>query len=200
MSENLHLPAGRGKDDPGDQGIGRTSVSFPFVVPSAHARAPGRDAGEGASQHVRAAIGKLPWAVACAAIAFAGDEAPRQWQGALDLRKAVTAKAEHVAVDRRELEAAGVDPAAFTPPRRVKGSPAIYPESAARGGAQGIVRLECLIKDSGAVEACQVAQTVQKHVDRAAADAIKHWKYEPARVNDEPKSIVAQFVMIFSLQ
>lgn len=151
-------------------------------------------------QGVRAAIGALPWAFVCAAIAFAGDEAPRLWEGALDLRNAVTAKADHVVVDRRELEAAGVDPAAFTPPKRVKGSPAIYPESAARGGAQGLVRLDCLIKDSGTVEACRIAQSVQKNIDRAAADAIRRWKYEPARVDGEPKSIVARFVMIFSLQ
>jgi TonB family protein len=149
---------------------------------------------------VRAAIGKLAWVAASSAIAFAGDEVPRQWQGALDLRKAVTIKSEHVAVDRRELEAAGVEPAAFTPPKRVKGSTAIYPESAARGGAQGLVRLECLIKDSGTVEACRISKTVQPAIDRAAADAIKHWKYEPARVKNEPTSIVAQFVMIFALR
>ena len=150
---------------------------------------------------MRAVIGKLPWVLAGAAIAFGGEgELPRQWQGALDLRKAVTAKSERVAVDRGELEAAGVLPAAFTPPKRVKGSPAVYPESAARGGAQGTVRLDCLIKDSGAVEACRVAQSVQKHIDQAAVDAITHWKYEPARVNDAPTSIVVQFVMIFSLR
>jgi TonB family protein len=148
----------------------------------------------------RTAIGTLISVAACVAIAFAGDEAPREWQGVLDLRKAVTAKAERVAVDRGELEAAGVDPAAFAPPKRVKGSPAIYPESAARGGAQGIVRLECLIEVSGRVDACRVAVGVQRSIDRAARDAIEHWKYEPARVNGAPTSIVAQFVMIFSLR
>jgi len=134
-------------------------------------------------------------------MAFAGeDESPRQWQGALDLRRAVTAKAEHVAVDRAELEAAGVLPAAFAPPKRVKGAPAVYPETAARGGAQGIVRLECLIKDSGDVEACRVAAGVQRSIDRAATDAIRRWKYEPARVDGEARSIVAQFVMVFAIR
>jgi protein TonB len=134
------------------------------------------------------------------AIVFAGDAAPRQWQGALDLRRAVTIKSEHVAVDTRELEAAGVAPGTFTPPKRVKGAAPAFPESAARAGAQGIVRLECLIKDSGAVEACRTILSVYPAIDRAAADAIRRWKYEPARVKGEPKSIVAQFVMIFSLQ
>jgi TonB family protein len=150
---------------------------------------------------MRGVASKVPWVMACAALVLAGEDAlPRQWEGALDLRKAVIAKSDRVAVDPRELEAAGVDAATFTPPKRVKGAPAIYPESAARGGGQGIVRLECLIKDSGAVEACRVAVGVQRSIDRAATDAIRRWKYEPARVEGEAKSVVAQFVMIFKLQ
>ena len=150
---------------------------------------------------MRAAIVKLVGVMAAsAAIVSAGDEAPRKWQGALDLRRAVTIKSEHVAVDARELEAAGVAPGAFTPPKRVRGDAPTYPESAARAGAQGLVRLECLIKDSGAVEACRIVHSVYPAIDRAAAEAIRRWKYEPARVMDEPKSIVAQFVMIFRLQ
>ena len=45
---------------------------------------------------------------ASAAMVSAGDEVLRQWQGALDLRRAVTIKSERVSVDARELEAAGV--------------------------------------------------------------------------------------------
>jgi TonB family protein len=150
---------------------------------------------------VRAAILEVVGVMAVStAIVFAGDEAPRQWQGALDLRKAVTIKSEHVAVDARELGAAGIAAGVFTPPKRVKGVAPTFPESAARAGAQGLVRLECLIKDSGAVEACRIIQSVYPAIDRAAAEAIRRWKYEPARVENEPKSIVAQFVMIFSLQ
>jgi TonB family protein len=150
---------------------------------------------------VRAGIAKGVGVIAAsAAIAFAGDEAPRQWQGALDLRKAVTMKSDHVAVDAGELEAAGVTPGTFTSPRRVKGAAPIFPESAARAGAQGLVRLECLIKESGTVEACRIVQSVYPAIDRAAAEAIRRWKYEPARIKGEPKSIVAQFLMIFRLQ
>jgi TonB family protein len=150
---------------------------------------------------VRAGISRVVGVIAAsAAIAFAGDEAPHQWQGALDLRNAVTMKSDHVTVDAGELEAAGVAPGTFTPPRRVKGATAIFPESAARAGAQGVVRLECLIKDSGTVEACRIVQSVYPAIDRAAADAIRRWKYEPARIEGEPRSIVARFLMVFKLQ
>jgi TonB family protein len=138
--------------------------------------------------------------MAASTVVSADEEAPRQWLGALDLRRAVTIKSEHVTVDARELEAAGVAPGAFTPPKRVKGEAPPFPESAARAGAQGLVRLECVIRDSGDVEACRVSKSVFPAIDRAAAGAIRHWKYEPARIENEARSIVAQFVMIFKLQ
>ena len=62
------------------------------------------------------------------------------------------------------------------------------------------MRLECLIKDSGKVEACRLTQTVRPAIDQAAEEAIRHWKYEPARVKEEPTSIVAEFVMVFALR
>lgn len=139
-------------------------------------------------------------AIALAGGAGADDRDPREWQGALDLRRAVTLKSEQVVVSRAELTAAGVDAAAFTPPKRIKGAPATYPEAAARDGAQGTVLLECLISRSGAVEACRVSHSVHPAVDRAAANAIRRWRYEPARVMEEPRSIVALFMMIFRLQ
>jgi TonB family protein len=128
------------------------------------------------------------------------DQPPQEWQGALDLRRAVTIKSDHVAVSPAELAAAGVDAGAFAPPKRIKGSRPKYPEAAARDGAQGTVLLECVISQSGAVEACRVSHSVHPAIDRAAADAIRRWKYEPARVMERPRSVVATFMMIFRLE
>jgi TonB family protein len=132
--------------------------------------------------------------------ALGGDAEPAPWPGALDLRKAITIKSERVAVDPRELEAAGVDSGTFTPPRRTKGASPSFPDQAARAGAQGRVLLECRITESGSVDACRVAHSVHPALDRAAADAIRRWKYEPARVMGQPRSIVVQFLVIFALQ
>ena len=120
--------------------------------------------------------------------------------GSTRIEAAVREQQRLLAAAAASLEAAGVDPGAFTPPKRVKGSPPVYPESAARAGAQGLVRLECLIKDSGKVEACRITQKVRPAIDQAAEEAIRHWKYEPARVKEEPTSIVAEFVMVFALR
>jgi len=149
---------------------------------------------------VSASVLALVGSISVGTMALADDSAPRPWQGALDLRRAVTIKSDHVAVNRGELTAAGVDSGVFTPPRRTKGSSPSYPDAAARDGAQGTVLLECVIDESGAVEACRVGHSVHPAVDRAAMDAIRRWRYEPARVADRPRSIVAQFVMIFRLQ
>lgn len=128
------------------------------------------------------------------------DRVPQEWQGALDLRKALTIKSDHVTVNLGELTAAGVDAGAFTPPKRIKGSSPDYPEAAARDGVQGTVLLECVISETGAVEACVVSHSVHPAVDRAAVSAIRRWRYEPARLMEQPRRIVAQFMMIFRLQ
>jgi TonB family protein len=132
--------------------------------------------------------------------AFAVDRAPQEWQGALDLRKAITIKSEHVAVDPGELSAAGIDARAFTPPKRIEGSRPDYPEAAARDGAQGTVLLECRISETGTVDACVVSHSVHPAADRAAMRAIRRWRYEPARVSGQPRGILAQFMTIFRLQ
>ncbi len=139
-------------------------------------------------------------AIAVCTMVLASEQAPQQRQGALDLSKAVTIKSDHVAVNSDELRAAGVDPGAFTPPKRIKGSSPSYPDAAARDNAQGTVLLECLIAVSGTVEACRVTRSVHPAADRAAVNAIQRWKYEPAQVMAESRSIVAQFMMIFRLE
>ena len=130
----------------------------------------------------------------------AGEQPSRLWSGALDLAKAVTIKSDQVVVNPDELKAAGVEPGAFTPPRRVKGSSARYPESAARDNAQGTVLLECVITEAGAVQGCQVTRSVHPAADREAVRAIERWKFEPARVMAQARRIVAEFRMIFRLQ
>jgi TonB family protein len=150
-----------------------------------------------------AVAGRIVGAIGATALGttvLAGGQPSRQWQAALDLAKAVKIKSDRVAVNPQELEAAGVDPGTFTPPKRVKGSSPRYPEAAARDNAQGTVLLECLITEAGAVRGCRVTHSVHPAADREAARAIQRWKYEPARVMGRPRGIIAEFRMIFRLQ
>ncbi len=151
----------------------------------------------------RSVAGRIVGAIGATALhtmVLAAEPPSPQWQAALDLAKAVTIKSDHVAVNTDELKAAGVDPGAFTPPKRVKGSSPSYPDSAARDNAQGTVLLQCLITETGAVQGCRVTRSVHPAADREAVKAIQRWKYEPARVTGQPRSIVAEFRMIFRLE
>jgi TonB family protein len=148
------------------------------------------------ARRIFAAIG----VTALSTVVAAGEQPSWVWSGALDLAKAVAIKNDQVVVNPGELEAAGVEPGAFTPPKRVKGSSASYPESAARDNAQGTVHLECVITEAGAVQGCRVTRSVHPAADREAIRAIERWKYEPARVMAQPRRIVAEFRMIFRLQ
>jgi TonB family protein len=151
----------------------------------------------------RAVAGRIVGAIVAmglGVIVLAGDQPSKQQQAGLYLAKAVTIKSDHVVVDPDELKTAGVDPEAFTPPRRVKGSSPTYPESAARDNAQGTVSLECVITGAGAVQDCRVTRSVHPAADRSAVKAIQRWTYEPARVMGQPRSIVAEFRVIFRLE
>jgi len=139
-------------------------------------------------------------AAALSTIGLAGDPPSPQWRNALHLAKAVAIRSDTVVVDRDELKAAGVDPGSFTPPKRITGSSPSYPESAARDNAQGTVLLECVITEAGAVQGCRVTRSVHPAADREAVRVIQRWKYEPARVMALPRSIVAEFRMIFRLE
>jgi TonB family protein len=139
-------------------------------------------------------------ATALGVIAVAGEQPSKQWQAALYLARAVTMKSDYVGVSPDGLRAAGVDPGAFTPPKRVKGTSPSYPESAARDNAQGTVMLECVITEAGAVRDCRVTHSVHPAADREAARAVQRWTYEPARVMGQPRSIVAEFKVIFRLE
>jgi len=152
---------------------------------------------------VHAVAGRIVGAIGATAlstIVLAGEQPSPQWQAALHLAKAVTIKSDQVVVNPDELKAAGVDPGTFTPPKRVKGSSPRYPESAARDNAQGTVLLECLITETGVVQGCRVTRSVHPAADREAVKTIQRWKYEPAQVVAQPRSIVAEFRMIFRLE
>ncbi len=151
----------------------------------------------------RAAAARVVGAIGATALGgtlLASEPRPRQWQDALDLATAVTIKSDQVIVNPDALRAAGVEPTAFTPPKRISGSGPRYPESAARDNAQGTVLLECVITEKGAVQGCEVTRSVHPAVDREAVKTIERWKYEPARVMAKPRGIVAEFRMIFRLE
>lgn len=122
------------------------------------------------------------------------------WNGALDLRKALTQDRGQFVVDDEQLRAAGIDPAEFLPPKRLKSAAPLYPDTSKRAGAEGRVQLDCLVQESGSVDFCKVTRSVHGDLDRAAVGAVVQWKYEPAKLNGVTRAVIAQFIINFRLR
>lgn len=62
-----------------------------------------------------------------------------------------------------------------------------YPESARREGREGRVLLRVLVDERGRSRQVEIkSSSGSPALDRAAADAILHWRFEPARHGNEP--------------
>ncbi|MGH7364926.1 MAG: energy transducer TonB [Candidatus Rokuibacteriota bacterium] len=75
-----------------------------------------------------------------------------------------------------------------------------YPESARREGAEGVVTLRFEVLTSGRVGAVQVQRsTGRRDLDRAAVDAIRTWRFEPARRGKEAVAVWVTLPVRFEL-
>ena len=62
-----------------------------------------------------------------------------------------------------------------------------YPDSARREGREGSVLLRVLVDDQGRSKHVEINHSSGSEIlDRAAADAIKRWRFYPARYGDQP--------------
>jgi protein TonB len=76
-----------------------------------------------------------------------------------------------------------------------------YPDSARRSGAQGTTLLKLRILESGKVESVLIAQSAgHPDLDKAAAEAVKKWLFEPARNGHEPVAVWVLLPVKFELQ
>jgi protein TonB len=62
-----------------------------------------------------------------------------------------------------------------------------YPESARREGREGLVLLRVLVDDQGRSKKVEIHKSSDSEIlDRAAVEAIKRWRFHPARYGDKP--------------
>ena len=75
-----------------------------------------------------------------------------------------------------------------------------YPASARRAGAQGVTRLRVHVLESGRVGEVMVDESAGfRDLDLAAMDAVKKWRFEPARRGKEPVSVWVMLPVKFEL-
>ena len=73
-----------------------------------------------------------------------------------------------------------------------------YPEIARRARIEGKVVLEAVIDGSGNVVNVRVLRSVPL-LDGAATEAVKQWKYRPARQNGRPVKVYFTVIVDFTL-
>jgi protein TonB len=83
-------------------------------------------------------------------------------------------------------------------PRKIVDVAPAYPVLARTAGIQGIVILEVVIDDRGAVMSSRVLRSVAL-LDQAALDAVNRWRFEPARLNGEAIPVVMTVTVNFRL-
>ena len=84
------------------------------------------------------------------------------------------------------------------PTRLVNVNP-VYPEDAKAAGIEGLVILEIVIGETGAVIETQVLRSIPE-LDQAAIDAVMQWRYEPTLLNGHPVEIEMEVTIHFTLQ
>ena len=76
-----------------------------------------------------------------------------------------------------------------------------YPETARRSGAQGTTLLKLQVLANGRVGEVLIEQSAGHHdLDNAAAEAVKKWLFEPARMGKEPVAVWVLLPIKFELQ
>lgn len=66
-------------------------------------------------------------------------------------------------------------------PVPVKAVAPIYPPDMRRAGASGLVNVVVLIDERGDVVAREIAKSTRREFEQPALDAVKKWKFKPAK-------------------
>ena len=76
-----------------------------------------------------------------------------------------------------------------------------YPESARRQGVEGTVLLKMRITEQGRVEDLQVERSAgHPDLDQSALEAVRRWRFEPARRSGEPVAVWVLITVEFTLR
>lgn len=83
-------------------------------------------------------------------------------------------------------------------PRLLSAPPPEYPRSALRAGLSGNVVLQIEVRANGRAGAVSVVESSgHRALDRAAASAVRRWRFEPARRDGRPVATTVQQVIRF---
>ncbi len=73
-----------------------------------------------------------------------------------------------------------------------------YPYEMKRAGISGVVTLSVEIDETGAVQSCQVQKSTHQEFEQPALDAVRKWKFKPARKDGTAVKIKIQLPLRFT--
>jgi protein TonB len=83
----------------------------------------------------------------------------------------------------------------------LRNPPPVYPLIARRNGEQGTVTVKVLVARDGRPASVNIERTSgSAHLDRAALDAVKTWRFVPAREGSEPIEAWVLVPIVFRLE
>lgn len=85
------------------------------------------------------------------------------------------------------------------PSRLVHQVAPIYPSAAKRKWTQGTVVINASIDENGKVREPYVIASAGSLLDAAALKAVRHWKYEPLRINGTPYTVDTTISVLFAM-
>jgi protein TonB len=90
--------------------------------------------------------------------------------------------------------------AAKEPPVPVRTVAPEYPRDMRSQGINGLVMVKCTIDEKGDVSEANVIKSSNQNFDQYATDAVKKWKFKPARENGNPISVKVTIPIKFVIE
>ncbi|MEX1109259.1 MAG: energy transducer TonB, partial [Dongiaceae bacterium] len=104
------------------------------------------------------------------------------------------------APDNLETGGAGFEPARYDVAALSNPEPD-YPWASRRAGEEGRVVLRVEVSAAGTVDAIDVAESSgHRRLDEAALEAVRQWRFEPARVGEQPIATSVSVPITFRLE
>lgn len=88
----------------------------------------------------------------------------------------------------------------ITPPELLREVKPEYTEEARRRGVEGDVVLEIVVRRDGSVGDLKVMQGLGAGLDRRAIDAVRQWRFSPARRHGVPVDVMVEVAVEFKLR
>ncbi len=100
----------------------------------------------------------------------------------------------------QRMEAPEAAPAsAIVPPRPLQTDPAAYPTPARRMRLSGLVEVVFVVDEMGRTSDLRITRSAGAALDEAVLEAVRHWRFEPARKDGRPVSTQQSYRQKFVL-